>query len=123
MHATSLHHLGKDDDHIGTEAFKFAADQSFGICPIETIAVTAAMPMTTPRIVSAARIRFLASDRREYGRNSRAHTVRRPTDSAFSQPPTCHRSSIAVNHFGPCPVPDSHGHPMARKNGFLKTQT
>ena len=30
---------------------------------IETIAVTAAMPMTTPRIVSAARIRFLASDR------------------------------------------------------------
>ena len=40
--------------------------------PIETMAVTAAIPMTTPRIVSPARILFLANARQAMRRMSRA---------------------------------------------------
>ena len=37
---------------------------SLALCPIETIAVTAAMPMTTPRTVRPARSLFFARARR-----------------------------------------------------------
>src|SRR5262245_22991840 len=76
--------------------------------PIDTITVTAAIPITTPRTVSPERSLFLASWRRDRTTRSTTFTAHYPFDSGDER---LVRLDVAGNEFGKLRVhqPDGDG--------------
>lgn len=54
----------KDHDHICSNGFELTLYEPLALWPSDTIVVTAAIPITTPKTVRLARILFLASARK-----------------------------------------------------------